>query len=89
MKSERWQKYINLIEKAMSSYEECESSNCSCYKNRLELDLEPWKLGGITKDMIQKASKIERMSHYQIIDHKLYRDDDPMFPARFIHLNML
>jgi hypothetical protein len=28
----RWKKYLNLIEKALADYKECESQNCSCYK---------------------------------------------------------
>jgi len=28
----KWKKYLDLIEKAVSDYKECESQNCSCYK---------------------------------------------------------
>ena len=30
--SEKWKKYLDLIDKAMANYEECVSSNCSCFK---------------------------------------------------------
>jgi EGF-domain serine glucosyl/xylosyltransferase len=46
-------------------------------------DLKPWLNTGITYDMINEANKLNnRLSHYQIIDHKLYRNEDAMFPAR-------
>lgn len=28
----KWKKYLDLIEKALADYNECESQNCSCYK---------------------------------------------------------
>jgi len=45
--------------------------------------LKPWSKTGITKNMINEALKTNnRLSHYQIINHKLYRNDDAMFPSR-------
>jgi hypothetical protein len=29
--NKKWKKYLKLIDKAMASYEECQSTNCSCY----------------------------------------------------------
>jgi hypothetical protein len=29
--NKKWKKYLKLIEKAMADYEECQSTNCSCY----------------------------------------------------------
>ena len=43
-------------------------------------DLQPFKKG-IDKDAIDRAS--EKGTRYQIIDHKLYREKDCMFPARY------
>jgi protein glucosyltransferase len=48
----------------------------------LDLDLEPWQKDGIDKKLIKEAAKVDRLSHYQIIDHKLYKNDDEMFPFR-------
>ena len=79
---QKWKKYLSLIEKALNEYNECEFSNCSCYKLQLETDLEPWKSDGISASLFEKASQVERLSHYQIVDHKLYRNKDSMFPAR-------
>lgn len=45
-------------------------------------DLSPWQSTGISKDLFKKAAKIPRLSHYQIIDHKLYRNQDKFFPFR-------
>ena len=42
-------------------------------------DLEVFKKG-ITKQMFDKAKDLG--SHYQIINHRLYREKDCMFPAR-------
>jgi len=46
--------------------------------------LEPWKNTGITRKMIKEATEVERLSHYQIIDHKLYRNDEALFPFRYL-----
>ena len=46
-------------------------------------DLKVWEeKGGITKDNVDAAKP--RGAHYQIINHKLYREDDCMFPARYV-----
>jgi len=46
-------------------------------------DLEPFeKLGGITKDQFDRSRS--QGTHYQIISHKLYREDDCMFPFRLV-----
>lgn len=29
---QKWGKYLNKINEALSVYQECESTNCSCYK---------------------------------------------------------
>jgi len=72
-----------LIETALADYKKCESQNCSCYNSQLEADLKPWSISGITQTMINEANKLNsRLSHYQIIDHKLYRSEDAMFPSR-------
>jgi len=78
----KWKKYRDLVEKALKNYKECESSNCSCYQDQIESDLKPWLKSGISAKLLKEASEIPRNSHYQIIDHKLYRDNDAMFPAR-------
>ena len=46
------------------------------------MDLLPWKTSGITSELLKEASKVERLTHYQIINHKVYRNDETMFPFR-------
>ena len=47
----------------------------------IDSDLEVWKKeGGITAEKFKEAKNLG--THYQIINHKLYREDDCMFPAR-------
>lgn len=59
--------------------------NSGCYKNVIEEDLKLWRdKGGITKLDFDKAKKETRGTHYQIINHKLFRENDCMFEARFV-----
>ncbi|GAB6022285.1 hypothetical protein CHUAL_006411 [Chamberlinius hualienensis] len=78
--SGRWGEYLRLIEEARSNYIACNSTSCSCYQSVLKSDLSPWSVGGITKQMIDSAR--DKGTLYQIIDHKLYRDKECMFPFR-------
>ena len=46
-------------------------------------DLEPFeKHGGITKEQFDRSRS--RGTHYQIISHRLYRENDCMFPFRLV-----
>ncbi|XP_069141741.1 protein O-glucosyltransferase 1-like [Argopecten irradians] len=76
----KWKKYLKKIHKAVSDYTECIPDQCSCHQNVINEDLQVWEENGITKDMIVKS--IDRGVHYQIINHKLYREDRCMFPNR-------
>ncbi|XP_055603639.1 LOW QUALITY PROTEIN: O-glucosyltransferase rumi homolog [Uranotaenia lowii] len=71
-------KYIRLIEEAIASYEPCYYNN-TCYLDTLKKDLKPFA-SGISKQMIDRAASYG--TKYQIIDHRLYRQKDCMFPAR-------
>uniref|UniRef100_A0A336LJ21 CSON001853 protein n=1 Tax=Culicoides sonorensis TaxID=179676 RepID=A0A336LJ21_CULSO len=71
---------VQKINEAFENYEPCESSNnCSCYSPVLNEDLEPFSQG-IHKAMIDAIR--DRGVKYQIINHKLYRDKECMFPSR-------
>ncbi|XP_058451999.1 O-glucosyltransferase rumi homolog [Malaya genurostris] len=72
-------KYFQLIEKALADYKPCQSINCSCNLDVLKDDLRPFK-SGITRQMIEQAGSYG--TKYQIIDNRLYRQKDCMFPAR-------
>lgn len=66
------------ISEAVQNYIPCQGK-CSCNIKSLKLDLKPYK-GGINKSMISKAQ--DRGTKYQIIDGRLYRQRECMFPAR-------
>ena len=52
--------------------------------SQLEMDLAPWKEEGISEELFKETAKLQsRLSHYQIIDNKLYRNDEVMFPFRY------
>ncbi|XP_052866551.1 O-glucosyltransferase rumi homolog [Anopheles cruzii] len=72
--------YFSKIESALAGFVPCNDTNCNCHANVLKEDLKQFKATGITKDMIERAKQYG--THYQVIDHKLYRQQDCMFPAR-------
>jgi protein glucosyltransferase len=47
-------KYLKLIQDAVSTYKPCSQENCSCHASVIEKDLSPFK-SGITKDMINSV----------------------------------
>lgn len=60
-------------------YIPCTQSNCTCNELQLQEDFRPF-LSGITPKMLEAVRS--RGTRYQILDHKLYRQRDCMFPAR-------
>ncbi|XP_030059752.1 protein O-glucosyltransferase 1 [Microcaecilia unicolor] len=80
--SERcWKQFIDQIEQSLDNYKPCETQNCSCYRSILEHDLNPF-LGGITKELTSSLVSRKLGAHYQIVNGRLYREQDCMFPAR-------
>ncbi|KAJ6635448.1 O-glucosyltransferase rumi like [Pseudolycoriella hygida] len=57
----------------------CEAQNCSCFFKRIEKDLSLYR-EGISKEMIDSVRRYG--VKYQIVNGRLYRDKDCMFPAR-------
>lgn len=57
---------------------------CFIVERVIEEDLAPWK-NGIAEEVFNTAKSNNYGSHYQIINHKLYREDSCMFPARCVH----
>ncbi|XP_060692531.1 protein O-glucosyltransferase 1 isoform X1 [Hemiscyllium ocellatum] len=76
-----WHRYKDKIAAAVGSYQPCIQHNCSCHQRVLEDDLSPFKQG-ISSDMMTDTVNKNVGTHYQIIQNKLYRQDDCMFPAR-------
>ncbi|XP_059153815.1 protein O-glucosyltransferase 1-like [Physella acuta] len=78
-KASQWEYYRELIKDSIAGYHDCSNEDCSCFSSVLVDDLSVWR-GGITKEDIEAAVRFG--VHYQIIDHKLYRQDECMFPSR-------
>jgi len=86
--SNRWQQYFDRIAKANKEFElsaDCLSESddpCSACHDRVRADdLTPFS-GGITRSMVEQAEAVSRVTKYQIINGKLYRSEDCMFPFR-------
>lgn len=86
--SNRWQHYFDSISKANKEFElsaDCWSETddpCSACHDRVRAeDLAPFS-GGITRSMVEQAEAVSRVTKYQIINGKLYRSEDCMFPFR-------
>ena len=71
------------IEEAVANYKGCPDEKIGCYKSQIEKDLKIWEdKGGIKKTDFDKAINRQTGEHYQIINHKLYRQDNCIFPFR-------
>lgn len=86
--SNRWQHYFDSISKANKEFElsaDCWSESCdpcsACHDRVRAEDLAPFS-GGITRSMVEQAEAVSRVTKYQIINGKLYRSEDCMFPFR-------
>uniref|UniRef100_A0A8D0AY82 Protein O-glucosyltransferase 1 n=1 Tax=Salvator merianae TaxID=96440 RepID=A0A8D0AY82_SALMN len=76
-----WKKFLIQIDRAIDNYRPCLQVNCSCHQRVIEQDLAPFR-EGISKELLSEAISRRLGTHYQIIDKKLYREHDCMFPAR-------
>lgn len=79
-KENRWNHYLEEIDKALKDYVPCTEDNCSCHADVIKRDLSLWEDSGIKREMLDGVR--ERGTTYQIIDHKLYRSDKCIFPFR-------
>ena len=57
---------------------------CGCYDHLIAADLAVWKgMGGIKWEEFQAALELPHHGvHYQIIGHRLFRQEHCMFPSR-------
>ncbi|KAL8586490.1 Protein O-glucosyltransferase 1 [Nucella lapillus] len=78
----RWAHYMKKIQAAVEAYSDCTQDGCSCHKSVMDEDLAVWEeKGSISPDYFTR--EVGRGTvHYQIINHKLYRGDNCMFPFR-------
>ncbi|GJQ82189.1 hypothetical protein Trydic_g6017 [Trypoxylus dichotomus] len=77
--NEKYGQYFENIRKAKESYRPCDKNKCRCHSDVIQQDLEKFK-NGISKELLENIKS--KGTKYQIIDHKLYRDPECMFPAR-------
>ena len=79
-----WERYSNLINSSLATYDECEAEGCGCYEGALDDDLRPWREEGITWAVFKAAREYApRAVHYQVIGHKLYRQENCVFEFRY------
>uniref|UniRef100_A0A670HL34 Protein O-glucosyltransferase 1 n=1 Tax=Podarcis muralis TaxID=64176 RepID=A0A670HL34_PODMU len=77
----KWSKFLVQIDRAVENYKPCMQANCSCHQRVREQDLAPFR-EGISEELLSEAISRRLGTHYQIIEKKLYREHDCMFPAR-------
>ncbi|KAM8976110.1 protein O-glucosyltransferase 1 [Pelodytes ibericus] len=77
----RWVRYLEEIRSAVRSHVSCGHHNESCYHSGLQQDLAPFSVG-ISRDLMTNVLSRKLGTHYQIINHRLYREEECMFPAR-------
>ncbi|CDQ68921.1 protein O-glucosyltransferase 1 [Oncorhynchus mykiss] len=77
----RWQIYLEKITKATQLYKPCSPYNCSCHLSVLNDDLRPFR-EGVSEELMADTLRRGVGTHYQIINGKLYREQNCMFPAR-------
>jgi protein glucosyltransferase len=88
--SSQWEKYIKLIETAEENhFNQTDDHDRSIFNQQIHIDLSYWKtqpIDEIQKQLnnIETIAKTHRLTLYQIINHRLYRqtDDQLIFPAR-------
>jgi len=87
----KWQPYLNVISRSEQEYISCSdpdvvitSADCTaCHDDVIKQDLAPFlAAGGISQEMMKEAAETNRITKYQVIDHKLYRSENCMFPFR-------
>ncbi|XP_022196676.2 O-glucosyltransferase rumi homolog [Nilaparvata lugens] len=77
--SEKSNRILSEIDKAMKNHLFHGCSNCSCYHSVISEDLKPFK-NGVTKELIDEANS--KGTRYVITDGNLYREKPCLFPAR-------
>lgn len=88
--SPKWAKYMKLIERAEENHKnQTDEKMQSIFSNQINTDFTFWKNQPIDEiqvqlNSIESIAKTHRLTLYQIINHRLYRqtDDQLIFPAR-------
>ncbi|CAD6994429.1 unnamed protein product [Ceratitis capitata] len=74
---------IKKIKKLLEEYTPCSEGgdvNCECHSDVIFNDLKPYQSKGVTNQMLRISAKYG--TRYKILNHRLYRDIECMFPAR-------
>uniref|UniRef100_A0A8P4GJJ4 Glycosyl transferase CAP10 domain-containing protein n=2 Tax=Dicentrarchus labrax TaxID=13489 RepID=A0A8P4GJJ4_DICLA len=77
----QWKEIRERISGAVKGFTPCSPVNCSCHLSVLQQDLQPFR-GRISEDVMAATLQRGVGTHYQVIEHKLYREHNCMFPAR-------
>ncbi|XP_035234183.1 protein O-glucosyltransferase 1-like [Stegodyphus dumicola] len=77
----KWKKINAVINRTLTNYEECSSDSCACFLSVINEDLQPFEKGITKQDIFESKS---RGIHYQVIKHELYRENECMFPFRYL-----
>ncbi|XP_019756015.2 O-glucosyltransferase rumi homolog isoform X1 [Dendroctonus ponderosae] len=76
----KYLKYLNLIADAQRDYKPCNRDRCGCHASVISQDLKMFKEKGISASSIQSVKA--KGTKYQVINHKVYREQNCMFPSR-------
>ncbi|XP_077149667.1 protein O-glucosyltransferase 1 isoform X1 [Ranitomeya variabilis] len=75
----RWRANLNRIHTRIQSHHPCHDH--TCLTGLIQKDLAPFH-SGISHDLMKNVLSRKLGTHYQVINHRLYREEDCMFPAR-------
>lgn len=78
--NENYNIFLAIIEAAKKDYNPCEDNICKCYTSIIKNDLDAFHSTKITEKMLKEIRS--KGTKYQIINNKLYREKQCMFPAR-------
>ncbi|XP_076447396.1 protein O-glucosyltransferase 1-like [Babylonia areolata] len=78
----QWSHYLKKITSAVELYTDCRQDDCSCHMSVMDADMAVWEEKGKIPTEVFQKDKARGTVHYQIISHKLYREEFCMFPFR-------
>lgn len=78
--NEQYSQYYHAIYEANKNYKPCNNSNNGCFKDIIISDLNSFKEKGINRDLVNTVKN--RGTFYQIVQKKVYRQKDCLFPSR-------
>ncbi|RWS28614.1 protein O-glucosyltransferase 1-like isoform X1 [Leptotrombidium deliense] len=76
--NKKFEKFFSAIENANKKFKKCLGDSCDCFANQIEADLKLFP--SISSKDIEESKELG--VHYQVINHKLYRQQSCAFPLR-------